>query len=390
VRKQYRLNFLLLLSSIIGSILFAEASLQLIGHPVPIVSGWLANVSNISNLETNQLGFRGRKYNYTDDDFVILLVGDSQVAAKACSFDWLPESRLEYHLIQAKQNRNIKVFSLGAEGYGQDQQLLMLQKYYQKYRADLVVLWQTPGNDVWNNVFPTNWAKNGWPKPTFRLINGKLHGPSEQFGEALSWSKIKLLVLANRVLRFTDRDGDWEKHLPEPYKPIPNYEGDACYDWQESWDKNAGFRDENLATEKSHLAISLTPISARMQYGLDLTKALVAEIKSLVNNNKGDFVIFNARVSDEKQKICSTEEVVHLLNGKYYKTSRKQFRDNIEYINANSVSFTVPVTIAKWRVGPEDSHLNEHATDQVMNDLAAQILPLIKREPLLVSRVTDY
>ena len=323
----------------------------------------------------------GRKYNYTDDDYVILLVGDSQVAAKACSFDWLPESRLEYHLIQAKQNRNIRVFSLGTEGYGQDQQLLMLQKYYKKYRADLVVLWQTPGNDVWNNVFPTNWVKNGWPKPTFRLIKGKLHGPSEQFGEALSWSKIKLLVLANRVFPFIDRDGDWEKHLPQPYKPMPNYAGDACYDWQESWDNNAGFRDENLATEKSHLAISLTPISPRTQYGLDLTKALLAEIKSLVNNNKGHFVIFNTRVPDEKQQICSAEEVVHLLNGKHYKTSRKQFRDNIEYINANFVSFTVPVTIAKWRVGPQDSHLNEPATDQVMNDLAAQILPLIEIEP---------
>src|SRR5688572_9347029 len=118
MRKQYHLNLLLLLSSIIGSLLFAEGCLQLIGHPVPIVSGWLGNVSNISNLETNQLGFRGRKYNYTDDDYVILLVGDSQVAAKACSFDWLPESRLEYHLIQAKQNRNIRVLSLGAEGYG--------------------------------------------------------------------------------------------------------------------------------------------------------------------------------------------------------------------------------------------------------------------------------
>ena len=72
---------------------------------------------------------------------------------------------------------------------------------------------------------------------------------------------------------------------------------------------------------------------------------------------------------------------MHLLNGKHYKTSRKQFRDNIEYINANFVSFTVPVTIAKWRVGPQDSHPNEPATDQVMNDLAAQILPLIEIEP---------
>jgi hypothetical protein len=376
MRKEVRLNFLLLFSSIVVSILFIEVSLQLIGHPVPIVSGWLgSNVTSISNLEMNQLGFRGRKYNYTDNDYVILLVGDSQVAAKACSFDWLPESRLEYHLNhQVNQTKNIRVFSLGTEGYGQDQQLLMLQKYYQKHRADLVILWQTPGNDVWNNIFPTNWPKNGWPKPTFRLVKGKLQGPSEQFGEELSWSKIKLFVSANRLFHFNDRDGDWEKHLPPPYKPLSDYAGDACYDWQESWDNNLKFRSENLATEKSHLAMSLTPISPRMEYGLDLTKALLAEIKSLVNSNKGDFVIFNVRVPEGEQKICSKEEVVYSLNGKYYKTSRKQFRDNIEYINADFVSFTVPVTIDKWRAGPEDSHLNEHATDQVLNDLATQIV----------------
>jgi hypothetical protein len=132
----------------------------------------------------------------------------------------------------------------------------------------------------------------------------------------------KAPCIANRVFPFIDRDGDWEKHLPEPYKPIPKYAGDA---WQESWNNNPGFQDENLATEKSHLAISLTPTSPRTQYGLDLTKALLAEIKNLVNNNKGDFVIFNARVSDEKQKICSTEEVVHLLNVNIIKHPKNNF-----------------------------------------------------------------
>lgn len=364
------------MTSIILSISLAELFLGLLGTPSPVFSGWL---HKRSNLETNQLGFRGQKYNYTNNDYVIVLLGDSHVAAAACSFDWLPESRLEHHLNQkANQNKNIKVFSIGAGGYGQDQQLLMLQKYYQTYRANMVVLWQTPDNDVWNNVFPTHFPKNGWPKPTFRLVDGKLHGPSENFGEQLSWSKIKLLALANRLFQFIDRDGDWEKYLPQPYKPISNYQGTICNDWQERWDNNLGFmRYENLFTEKSHLSISLTPVSPRMQYGLDLTRMLLGKIESIVNNNNGTFIMFNTQAPDNKQEICLEDEVVHLLNGKYYKTSRKQFCENLEYINDGFISFTIPVTIPKWRVGPENSHLNEHATDQVMNDLAPQIQPFI-------------
>lgn len=375
--KKNIFNLLLFISSLIVSILVAEVFLQLIGKPSPVVSGWLHKGTP---LETNQLGFRGRKINYTDDDYVILLLGDSQVAAAACSFDWRPENRLEYHLKQkTKRNKNIKVFSIGAGGYGQDQQLLMLQNYYKTYRTDLVVLWQTPDNDVWNNVFPTHWPRNGWPKPTFRLINGHLQGPSEIFGEKLSWSKIKLLALANRIFKIIDRDGVWEKYLPQPYKPLINYEGEICHDWQERWDNNLGFmRDENLNTEKSHLAFSLTPVSPRMQYGLDLTKALLAEIKTLVNINNGKFIIFNTKRPGDKSEICSEDTVVHLFNGTFYKTSEKQALANLKYLNAGYISLTISITMSEWRVGPEDGHLNEHAIDQLMNDLAAQMLPLIK------------
>jgi hypothetical protein len=377
MKKKYVQIFLLLISSIIISILLVEAFLQFIRKPSAVVSGWL---NTRSKLETNQLGFRGQKINSTNNDYIIVLLGDSQVAASSCSFDWMPESRLEYHLNQnANQNKNIKVFSIGAGGYGQDQQLLMLQKYYAIYRADLVILWQTPGNDVWNNIFPTHWPNNGYPKPTFRLLNGDLYGPSENFGEKLNWSKIKILVLANRLFKFIDRDGDWEIYLPQPYKPISNYDGKICYDWQERWDNNLGrMRYENLDTEKSHLAISLTPVSPRMHYGLDLTKALLREINRLVNSNNGKLVIFNTKPPYRKQDNCPGDEVVHLLNGKYYKTSKKQFHDNLEYINAEFLSFTIPVTVPKWRVGPEDGHLNEHAVDQVMKDLATQLLPLIE------------
>ncbi|MBX3302798.1 MAG: hypothetical protein KF693_11345 [Nitrospira sp.] len=374
-------NLSLLMSSAIISIALAEVFLQIIGKPGPVISGWSAPKRNTS--ETNQLGFRGRDYNYTESDYVIILLGDSQVEASASSFDGLPERKLEYHLNQQVNNINkkIKVFSIGAGGYGQDQQLLLLEKYYQTFRADLVVLWQTPDNDIWNNVFPTHWPRNGWAKPTFRLVNGKLDGPSEIFGEELNWSKIKIFALANRLFQLSNRDGLWEKYLPSPYKPLSTYEGAICYDWQERWDENLGLmQNENLDTEKSHLAISLTPISPRMQYGLDLTRALLHTIEHLVKKNKGDFIIFNTQSSqsDEVEKNCLEDEVVHKLNGKYYKTSRKQFLDSLSYINAGFSSFTIPITISNWRVGPEDGHLNEFANDQVMKDLSTQIVSLIK------------
>ena len=87
------------------------------------------------------------------------------------------------------------MFSVGAGGYGQDQELLALREYYSKYRANLVLLWQTPGNDIWNNIFPTHWPTNANPKPTFWLEDGRLKGPTEQIGEKLAYPTIKILSL---------------------------------------------------------------------------------------------------------------------------------------------------------------------------------------------------
>ena len=120
-------------------------------------------------------------------------------SAGGCAFEWMPERRLQDYLSDKvrKSSGNVKVFTLGTEGYGQDQQLLVLQEFYRSHRADMVVLWQTPGNDVWNNMFPTHWpTKNGWPKPTFRLINDELSGPTENMGDPVKPTNFKLARFA--------------------------------------------------------------------------------------------------------------------------------------------------------------------------------------------------
>lgn len=371
------LGFSLAIGSAVACILLAELALQIAGKPSPDISGWRFSGKTS---ETNQLGFRGQSIRYESGDFVVVMLGDSQVEAYACAFEWMPERRLQHYLTSNKEprSRNVKVFTIGTSGYGQDQQLLLMQEFYRTYRADLVVLWQTPRNDVWNNMFPTHWPANGWPKPTFTLTNNELSGPSENIGDPVKRTNLKLLALLNRVVPIFDRDGDWEKHLPQPYVPTTKHQGPVCSDWQQRYDDDVGYmRNENLQTEKSHLAMSLTPVSKRTQYGLDLTRRLLREIDHTVTKNGGRFVVFNVDAPENQAYVrpeCKGDgEIVRRLNGKYYKTSQTQYRKNVNYINQDADSFTIPVTVSAWRRSTDDAHLNEHAVDQVMQDLAVKL-----------------
>jgi hypothetical protein len=365
-------DLLLLLGSSLFAILLGALALQIFYTPQAITSGWRA--ARVSRFEQNQLGYRGHPLVYSDEDYVVLLAGDSQVEAKACAYDYMPECRLEYYL--NGKGKKVKVFSLGAGGYGQDQQLLALRDFYGKHRANLVVLWQTPGNDVWNNIFPTLLPTNGYPKPTFWLEDGQLRGPSEQIGEQLPYSKIRLLSLFRGLLfKIYRRDEAWESRLPHPYQPLTAYTGPVNHEWQKRWDENIGrMQDENLATEKSHLALRLTPRSERMQYGLELTRRLLQEIDQLVRTHNGRFIIFNVSAPPEASRL---DEEVFILNGKFYRTSERQRQDNINFMNAGFEFFDIGIDLKKWRVGPENGHLNEHATDEAMLKLANVLEQLI-------------
>ncbi len=366
LRNIYRVG--LVIFSTVISLLIAEAALRLIHKPRVVLSGWRA--INANPRENNQLGFRGQRIEYSDDDFVIVLLGDSQVEAVACAYEWMPERRLETYLNST--GRRVRVFSVAASGYGQDQQLLALREYFEKFRANLVVHWQTPKNDIWNNVFPTNMPVDGTPKPTFWLEAGQLRGPSEGIGQPVSETpRLKLQLLLRRLARWS-RDRHWEKLYPPAYRPLTEVRETVKDDWQQLWDKNErNMRAENLDTEKTHLSITLTPRSERMQYGLDLTRQLLQEIERLTRSRGGQFAIFTAaNVPFEEQSI---EEGVHVLNGKCYATSKAQYYANLDYLNSGFNFFHIPVTMEPWRVGPDNSHLNEHATDQVMKDLAGRI-----------------
>jgi hypothetical protein len=356
---------LLVAGGFFAGLLIAEVALRLLNTPEPAISGWRAQ---LSPQEQNQIGFRGQRIEYQDDDFVIVLLGDSFTEAEACAYEWMPERRLESYLNAS--GKHVKVFSIGVAGYGQDQELLALGDYFEHFRADMVILWETPINDVWNNIFPTMFGK---PKPTYWLENGQLRGPSEGIGQPLREnSRFKLIQLWSQKFS-PPRDLLWEKYYPPAYKPMTEFKGQVKDDWQQLWDSSGAWRMTDIVSEKSPLAISLSPRSERMQYGLDLTRKLMQEIDGLTISHGAQFVAFAPNIFLDDLR----NDGVHIFQGRYYRTSANQYKENLDYWNQGFKFFSIDVTVNQWRMGPENIHLNEHATDQVMKDLARQVQTLI-------------
>ena len=345
-------------------------AVQFVLSATPVVSGWR---SFAPADQQNSLGFRGRPISYSDTDFVVVLVGDSQVESMSMDMDSMPETRLEHYL--KTQGVPARVFSVAAGGYGQDQQLIGLEDFFGKFRADLVVLWETPANDIWNNQFLTNMFS--WhSKPSYWLEGGELRGPTAGVGEQLCASKFVLVAMWCQVVSLPHRARTWERRLPSPFVPLDHWDGAVNLEWQQRWDSNRGFmRDENLATEQSHMAIDLTPASKRMEYGIELTRALLFRIKALAEAHGAGFVAFQT-VGRRDPPIT---DGMYLLNGKYYQVSDRQAAAIWRKVNSGLDSLDVSVAVDEWKVAPDDAHLNKAATDQVMRDLADQLMPHISQ-----------
>jgi hypothetical protein len=355
-----------------GSVILALAGgiilLQIFYPLTPIRSGWR---SRTNRLEKNELGFRGHSIHYDPDDFVIVLLGDSNVQANACAYDWMPERRLEEHL--NRTGRAVKVFTVGANGYGQDQELMAIDEYLGRYRADLVLLWLYPRNDIWNNIFPTSGA-NAHPKPTFWLEGDSLRGPSEAF-EELIWShRFKVLALLQRLWLPRRRDADWMRRLPPAYHSMAEYEGKVDHWMMEKLEQGL-LPLEDLATEKSHFSLSLVPRSPRTEYGIHLTRHLLHRIQDSVVGHQGKLVLFSQRANEESG--WPLLDGVYDFRGRYYRMSQDQLNASIRELVEGFPFFATPIEVQPSWVGPTDPHLNEHAVDAFMKSLAEEILPYV-------------
>lgn len=375
------------------SLVAAEVFLRASPEPFPR-AGWRTGVPPFEESDgmtpeaLNQLGLRGKPFAYEDDDFVILLVGDSQVVARTQPSADRPELKLEHYanLLRTGSSPPVRVFSVAAPGWGQDQQLLMLRRYFEQFRADLVLVWVTWENDLYDITFPTNLG--GHAKPTFWLEDGDLRGPNLDLDEEIEPWKLAALI---RRAWMGDLDERWEKRLPASYRGPDEYEGPTDPSWQKLVDTGA-FRGD-LAREKFSGSISLEPRSPRAQYSLDLLRTLLGEMRAAVEKQGGTFGIFwveyvapgaldpRSLVSRLHTTARSPNPTVLEVDGSYYIMSQRAFESAKQSVAEGFNAWPIPIELANWSVSDVDRHLNSAANDLLMRRIARIVVARPSADP---------
>lgn len=312
------MNSLLVLLSISLSLLLAEISLRVVGIPGPLNSGWRWEQSprreknHDETLYMNQLVCRGQRIDYGKDDYVVVLIGDSQVEASTAPIDRMPERFLQANLSQ-QLGKPVKVFSVAVSGWGQDQQLIALKEYFDKYRADLVLAWATPGNDFWENAFPDRSLTSvaGHLKPTFKLVGDRLEGPFFESGAYYHhsailqlietyWAKRRKESLDQLILRRwmaampagRSKSNVDAKSLGSNLKTIPFMDlHKNVYEIDDSQEYVVQVVDDFLNSRGSYCPFALER-SERDKYLIRLTKKLFDAIETTASNHGAEFLVF--------------------------------------------------------------------------------------------------
>jgi hypothetical protein len=282
---------LLSLGSLAVALALAEAGMRWLDRPPAVVVGWTDwPPSKI----VNELGFRGRPAS-GPAAATLLLLGDSQVA-----------SQLEVYLERALRRRtgkDLRVLSIATGGWGTDQELLALEQHFTRIQPPprVVALWFTPRNDLWNNLFPTHFPRNGAPKPTFWLERGTLQGPNAAWLQPYRDRNLYLLrawdLFLGRYL--PPLDEVWEAQLPDAYRlsrpappEVPSLKGHMAAQRGVSEDRVPYWWGENFANDKNHYSIFLTPPSPRILYAVALTRALLERMAAFCREHGAELYIF--------------------------------------------------------------------------------------------------
>lgn len=350
-----------------------EGAFRLIDKPAAIISGWRGTQAPL-----NEFGWRGRPITYAPDDFVVVLVGDSQVECKICPADETMDVILERAL--RRHIPKVRVVTLGAAGHGTDQEFLALREYFARYRADLVIAWVTIYNDIVNNL--TRSAGGGYhrfhPKPSFWLENGELRGPTEEIDAAVFTGKLR--ILWHRA--FEDFERGWAARLPPPDH------GTA----QPPTSMDRVIRTvEAVEEQRSTWSILQTPRPARISHGIALTRALLDRMRTLSESKNATFAV----MIEDSLSPASAEQALRLGWEMFAPGKAAVVHDNhwivadadtyhatVQDVTAGFEFLSVPVRTANARISPVDNHFLMPANRQVMGDLA----DMLAERPQLIAR----
>jgi hypothetical protein len=391
-------NLLVTLFSLLLMLALAEGLLQLADYPRTPAMGWRWDESpyraaiNTQDHGVNQLGLRGREIAYDSDDFVVLLVGDSQTEAGTQPADRIPEHILNAELAARAGGRDIRVFSIASAGWGQDQQLVWLRRYFQSYRADLVLNWMTPVNDYWENTFVDRsiTAEAGRLKPTFRIASGdRLEAVMPP---ATEWKLVSLVRLAlgrathgpQYTLEQMVSDA-WQAKLPAaddrpaiapaacPADDIPGSVLLSAY--LEGSRDHTVVTDEDVAHGRSHFTPFLAQASSRDAYAVAITHRLMREMARLSATNNADFYLFHAYRSDLDAAFREIRCVKTQTDGHPIAFDGSDWLRHLKQSDLKERLLSVELRSAEaLNAAPNDWHFSDEGNRRAMSALAELLL----------------
>ncbi|MBC3809155.1 hypothetical protein H8K52_17580 [Undibacterium seohonense] len=388
-------NLLLSIVSIAVVLGIAETALHFANFPATPKHGWKWDESpyrgpmNQHDQHTNQLGLRGQNIAYTDDDFVVVLVGDSQTEAGTQVFEDVPEGLLE-KAIKAQSGRDkVKVFSVASAGWGQDQQLLWLTKYFEKYRANAVLVWTTPVNDYWENTFIDRsiTLEAGKLKPTYTLDGDKLKAV---IPASFEWKLRTLLGIALSGQDQGKKSSIEQVHLNQWLAKLPSTtrvatEPASCpknevieQDVIEAYRK--GERAYTIVTEedveggRNHFSPFLKNLSPREQYSIDITHRLFQEIASVSQQHGASFNIVHTYRNDLDASFREIQCIKNLKTNTYFAYDGSDWLRHLKKTTlANQL---IPLKIESEKalnVREGDWHFGKEGNELAMQELAKVI-----------------
>lgn len=394
-------NILLSLITIVVMLALIEFGLHIADFPATPKSGWKWDESpyrgmmNQGDQRVNQLGLRGKQFEYQKDDVVVLLVGDSQTEAGTQLFDDMPEALLETALKTELNTSKVKVFSIASAGWGQDQQLVALREYFQQHRANLVINWTTPVNDYWENTFIDRsiTPEAGKLKPTFTSsdANAKLDTVIPTPFEF----KLRTLLKLSLSGAATGKKASIEQiHLDRWMKKLPvSYNSKTPHTAQcptlEVKEQElieaylAGSRAYTLLTEedvengRSHFSPFLKNLTPRDHYAITITHRLFQELANLSQQHGAQFHILHTYRSDLDQAFREIRCVKNTLTQNVFEYDGSDWMRHLKTSLLATQLITLDINSEHaLNVSKGDWHFSKEGNQLAMQALAQKIVEL--------------
>jgi hypothetical protein len=121
--------------------------------------------------------------------------------------------------------------------------------------------------------------------------------------------------------------------------------------------------------EKSHFAIAENPSSAKIKYMVDLTKALIGEIKLTAIRSGSDFAAFWYDASKTLQPLYPKDGIYN-INGTDLKISSAVMLNRLNEIFAGTNHTSLLLEKKEWRKPNDDLHATTDANEILMRSLA--------------------